>query len=163
MAGGARETDAVEREERTIPRKVFVGNLSFQTTQDQLSTAFAPAGQVVSVHIGTDRETGRSRGFAFVEFSSDEEAQRAISSFNEFELDGRKLRVNSAEDRPPRRGPGPGGFSAPRPFGGGGGGGGFQQFQEPTDSGFGGGFGKPFRKPKGSRRGLRGRKRSLGG
>jgi len=108
------------------------------------------------VHIGTDRETGRSRGFAFVEFSSEEEAQRAITSFNDFELDGRKLRVNSAEDRPPRRGaaPGGGGFSPPRPFG---------DFPEQGESGFGGGFGRPFRKPKGSRRGLRGRKRSLGG
>ena len=141
-----------------IPRKVFVGNLSFNTTQDRLSEAFASAGQVVSVHIGTDRETGRSRGFAFVEFSSDQEAQNAIASFNDFELDGRKLRVNAAEDRPPRRTGGPGGFSAPRSFtefngsqdGGGFGGG-----------GFGGGFGKPFHKPKGSRRGLRGRKRSL--
>jgi RNA recognition motif-containing protein len=54
--------------------------LSFNTTQDRLSEAFASAGQVVSVHIGTDRETGRSRGFAFVEFSSDEGAQNAIAT-----------------------------------------------------------------------------------
>ena len=132
-----------------------------------MSEAFASAGRVVSVHIGTDRETGRSRGFAFVEFSSDEEAQRAISSFNDFDLDGRKLRVNPAEDRPPRRG-GPGGgggppsFGAPRSFGdfpreqGGGG------DSDGFGGGFGGGFGKPFNKPKGSRRGIRGRKRSLG-
>jgi len=66
---------------------VFVGNLNFNTTKDQLSSAFSSAGQVVSVHVGTDRETGRSRGFAFVEFSSDEEAQKAITSFNDFELD----------------------------------------------------------------------------
>lgn len=146
------------KEERAIPRKVFVGNLNFNTTQDQLSSAFSSAGQVVSVHIGTDRETGRSRGFAFVEFSSDEEAQKAIASFNEFELDGRKLRVNSAEDRPPRRsGPPGGGFGGggQRPFSG------FSE-QPSEDGGFGGGFGKPFRKPKGSRRGLRARKRSLG-
>ena len=153
-------------EDRAIPRKVFVGNLSFNTTQDRLSETFASAGRVVSVHIGTDRETGRSRGFAFVEFSSDEEAQKAISSFNDFDLDGRKLRVNPAEDRPPRRGPGGGGapsFGAPRSFsdfsrdgGGGGGDGGFDS------GGFGGGFGKPFNKPKGSRRGIRARKRSLG-
>ena len=94
-------------------------------------------------------------------FSSDAEAQNAISTFNEFELDGRKLRVNAAEDRPPRRGPAPGGFSAPRPFtndfGGSGG-----QDRESFGGGFGGGFGKPFHKPKGSRRGLRARKRSLG-
>jgi RNA recognition motif-containing protein len=147
----------LEREETAIPRKVFVGNLSFNTTQDRLNEAFASAGQVVSVHIGTDRETGRSRGFAFVEFSSDEQAQNAISTFNDFELDGRKLRVNAAEDRPPRRGPAPGGFSAPRPFTNDFGGGG-----QDRESGFGGGFGKPFHKPKGSRRGLRARKRSLG-
>jgi len=127
-----------------------------------LSETFASAGRVVSVHIGTDRETGRSRGFAFVEFSSDEEAQKAISSFNDFDLDGRKLRVNPAEDRPPRRGGGPPqSFGAPRSFageGGGGGGGDDSGF----GGGFGGGFGKPFNKPKGSRRGIRGRKRSLG-
>ena len=152
----------LEREETAIPRKVFVGNLSFNTTQDRLNEAFASAGQVVSVHIGTDRETGRSRGFAFVEFSSDAEAQNAISTFNEFELDGRKLRVNAAEDRPPRRGPAPGGFSAPRPFSNDFGGGGGGQDRESFGGGFGGGFGKPFHKPKGSRRGLRARKRSLG-
>jgi RNA recognition motif-containing protein len=135
---------------------VFVGNLSFNTTQDRLQEAFAEAGQVMSVHIGTDRETGRSRGFAFVEFSTDEGAQNAITRFNESELDGRKLRVNPAEDRPPRRNGPPSGFSpSPRPF---------PAREEPGSDfgGFGGGFGKPFRKPKGSRRGLRGRKRSLG-
>lgn len=159
--GWAAEAHAIEREDSTIPRKVFVGNLSFNTNQDRLKETFAGAGNVVSVHIGMDRETGRSRGFAFVEFSNDEEAQNAISRFNEADLDGRKLRVNAAEDRPPRRGPGgPGGFApAPRAFadfGGGGGGGGDQS------SDFGGGFGKPFHKPKGSRRGIRARKRSLG-
>ncbi len=143
------------REDSTISRKIFVGNLSFNTTQDRLREAFTTAGQVVSVHIGTDRETGRSRGFAFVEFSSDEEAQNAISSFNDFDLDGRKLRVNAAEDRPPRRAGGPAPFSAPRPFTDFGGG-------SQDAGGFGGGFGKPFHKPKGSRRGLRARKRSLG-
>jgi RNA recognition motif-containing protein len=127
--------------------------LSFNTTQDRLSEAFAAAGQVVSVHIGTDRETGRSRGFAFVEFSTDEAAQNAIATFNDFELDGRKLRVNAAEDRPPRRTGAPGGFSGPRTF---------NEFNGPQEAGgFGGGFGKPFHKPKGSRRGLRARKRSL--
>jgi RNA recognition motif-containing protein len=138
---------------------VFVGNLSFNTTQERLQEAFAEAGQVVSVHIGTDRETGRSRGFAFVEFSTDEEAQRAITRFNDSELDGRRLRVNPAEDRPPRRSGPPSGFSpSPRQFTG------YPASEEPSGDlgGFGGGFGKPFRKPKGSRRGLRARKRSLG-
>jgi RNA recognition motif-containing protein len=116
---------------------------------------------VVSVHVGTDRETGRSRGFAFVEFSSDEEAAKAITSFNDFDLDGRKLRVNPAEDRPPRRAGGgaPPSFGAPRSFSE------FprEQGEGGFDSGgFGGGFGKPFNKPKGSRRGIRARKRSLG-
>jgi RNA recognition motif-containing protein len=144
------------REDSTIPRKIFVGNLSFNTTQDRLREAFATAGQVVSVHIGTDRETGRSRGFAFVEFSSDEEAQGAISSFNDFELDGRKLRVNAAEDRPPKRAGGSAPYSAPRPFTD------FSSGSPENPGGFGGGFGKPFHKAKGSRRGLRARKRSLG-
>jgi RNA recognition motif-containing protein len=153
-----------DREDSTIPRKVFVGNLSFNTNQDRLKETFAGAGNVVSVHVGMDRETGRSRGFAFVEFSTDEEAANAITRFNEFDLDGRKLRVNAAEDRPPRRGPGGpggGGFSPPprsfSDFGGGGGGGGGGESND-----FGGGFGKPFNKPKGSRRGIRARKRSLG-
>jgi RNA recognition motif-containing protein len=161
----ATRTARPHTEDKAIPRKVFVGNLSFNTTQDRLSEAFASAGRVVSVHVGTDRETGRSRGFAFVEFSSDEEAQKAISSFNDFDLDGRKLRVNAAEDRPPRRAGGGGApsFAAPRSFGdfpreqGGGGG-----EESGFGGGFGGGFGKPFNKPKGSRRGIRGRKRSLG-
>jgi RNA recognition motif-containing protein len=153
MRDGTSHDGLYHREERTIPKKVFVGNLSFNTTQDRLSEAFASAGQVVSVHIGTDRETGRSRGFAFVEFSSDDEAQNAIAKFNEFELDGRRLRVNLAEDRPPRRGPAPGNFAGPRSFNDAMGGGGGE-----SD----GGFGEPFHKPKGSRRGLRARKRSLG-
>jgi len=117
--------------------------------------------------MGTDRETGRSRGFAFVEFASESEAAEAIKKFDGFEIDGRKLRVNTADDRPrpPRFGaprgdrPAYGGggnvsFGRPEPpwFGGGGGGGGG------NEGGFGGG--KPF-KNKGSRRGLRGRKRSL--
>jgi RNA recognition motif-containing protein len=118
---------------------------------------------VTHVHIGTDRETGRSRGFAFVEFASETAAAEAIRRFDGQEIDGRKLRVNTAEDRP-RRSDGSR-FSPPpsaRP-----------QYRpsfvaQPPDpwsdfgvSGFGGGAGsKPF-KTKGSRRGLRGRKRSL--
>jgi heterogeneous nuclear ribonucleoprotein A1/A3 len=114
--------------------------------------------------LGTDRETGRSRGFAFVEFSSEDEASAAIKQFDGFEVDGRKLRVNTAEDRPrtpggPRFGaprgdrPSYGAPSSPAPWAGfasGAGGG-------ATDA-FGGG--RPF-KNKGSRRGLRGKKRSL--
>ena len=158
------------REGTPISRKVFVGNLSYQTTEDQLREAFSTAGQVVSARIINDRETGRSRGFGFVEFGSEQDAEQAVRSMNDADLGGRKLRVNVAEERAPRAG-GPGGGprggdrgrggfnSGPRPGGGGGGfgdGGGFSE-------GFGGGgFGKPFNKPKGSRRGIRGRKRSLG-
>ena len=92
--------------ESAISTKVFVGNLNFRTTEQQLSDALAAAGQVKHVHIGTDRETGRSRGFAFVEFSSEAEAAEAIRRFDGQEIDGRKLRVNTAEDRP-RRSDGP--------------------------------------------------------
>jgi RNA recognition motif-containing protein len=115
---------------------------------------------VKNVHIGTDRETGRSRGFAFVEFSNETEAAEAIKQFDGQEIDGRKLRVNTAEDRP-RRTDGPR-FSPPsggRPeFRGN-----FPSAPPDTWSDFGGqglGGGKPF-KNKGSRRGLRARKRSL--
>jgi RNA recognition motif-containing protein len=152
--------------ESAISNKVFVGNLNFRTTEQQLSDALSAAGQVTHVHLGTDRETGRSRGFAFVEFSSEAEAAEAIRKFDGFEVDGRKLRVNTAEDRP-RRTDGPRSFGAPRtdrppyrsagpssgdPWTGFGAGGG--------DSTPGGGAGRPF-KAKGSRRGLRARKRSL--
>jgi cold-inducible RNA-binding protein len=124
---------------------VFVGNLSFRTTQDELTAYLSQAGQIVDVHIPTDRESGRPRGFAFVEFSSEAEAAEAIKLFDGKELGGRSLKVNAAEDRAPRGGGGP----RPHRFQGDGG-----------DRPFGGGGGKPF-KNKGSRRGLRARKRSL--
>ena len=106
------------------------------------------AGQVVDCHLPSDRMTGQPRGFAFVEFSTGEEAAAAITKFDGQELNGRQLRVNAAEDRP--AGGGGGGGGGGRPGGGGGGGGG----RPPFDGR------KPF-KNKGSRRGLRGRKRSL--
>jgi RNA recognition motif-containing protein len=110
------------------------------------------AGQIVDVHIPTDRDTGRPRGFAFVEFSTEAEAQEAIRLFDGKELGDRQLRINIAEDRPPRSNEGR--SFGPRGGGGGGGGGGR------GGGGGGGGGGKPF-KSKGSRRGLRARKRSL--
>jgi len=144
-----------------VPAKVFVGNLNFNTTRDELQSLMSQVGQVRDVFLPNDRETGRPRGFAFVEFASDEDAAKAIEKFNGFELGGRALRVNAAEDRP-RRGPGGpgggGGYSRPSfmpDFGGGEGGGGGGDY--PSDRGFGGGGGKP----KGSRRNIRGRKRSL--
>jgi len=99
-----------------------VGNLSFDVTREELIEAFSAAGRVVDAKVPTDRETGRPRGFAFVEFESDEAAQRCIEQLNGRDLKGRPLRVNEAENRPPRP-PGAPGFSrppgaSPRPGGG---------------------------------------------
>jgi RNA recognition motif. (a.k.a. RRM, RBD, or RNP domain) len=113
--------------------RLFVGGLSFTTSTDGLRDAFARFGPVQSAAVMTDRETGRSRGFGFVEMASEEEAERAISGLNGSQLDGRMIRVDRATPRgaggPPRPRPAGGGF-APRPGGGGGfsprpGGGGF--------------------------------------
>jgi RNA recognition motif-containing protein len=100
--------------------RLYVGNLSFNSTVDTLRTAFSESGEVVDAHIVKDRDTGRSRGFGFVTMGSEEQAQRAIQSMNGAMLDGRALRVNEAQER---TGGGGGGFGGPR--GGGGGGGGF--------------------------------------
>ena len=100
--------------------KLYVGNLSFQTTEADLKSLFAAAGTVSEAALVTDRETGRSRGFAFVTMSSDAEAQAAISQFSGKEIDGRSLTVNEARPREEGGGGGGGG----RRFGGGGGGGG---------------------------------------
>jgi len=106
--------------------KLFVGNLSFNTTENDLSDAFAAHGTVVEANLMMDRMSGRPRGFGFVTMSSAEEAQKAIDALNGQQLDGRALTVNVArprEDRPP--GGGGGGSRGPRrEFGGGGGGGG---------------------------------------
>lgn len=87
--------------------KLYVGNLSYQTTEESLRAAFEKAGTVVSVMIITDKfNNNRSKGFGFVEMATEEEAQAAIQMWNDNELDGRKLRVNEArplEDRPPRK------------------------------------------------------------
>jgi RNA recognition motif-containing protein len=104
--------------------RVYVGNLSFQTTESDVEATFAEYGTVTDVKVVTDRETGRSRGFAFVSMSSSEEAQKAIEGLDGFELDGRALRVNQAEERQPREGGGRGGFGGGRSGGGFGGGGG---------------------------------------
>lgn len=85
--------------------------MSFKTTKEELSELLSAAGSIVDVHIPTDRETGRPRGFAFVRFSKEEEALEAIRRFNGFEFGGRRLNVNQAEDRP--RGGG-GGSGPPR-------------------------------------------------
>jgi RNA recognition motif-containing protein len=94
-----------------------VGNLSFDVTREELIEAFSAAGRVVDAKVPTDRETGRPRGFAFVELESDEAAQRCIEQLNGRDLKGRPLRVNEAENRPPRPAGAPG-FSRPAPGGG---------------------------------------------
>ena len=85
--------------------RLFVGNLSFQTGENDLQDYFAQAGAVTSCNLMVDKMTGRSRGFAFIEFSSPEDAQKAIEQFHDKEFQGRKITVNVArprEERPPR-------------------------------------------------------------
>lgn len=101
--------------------KLYVGNLSFSTTSDDLNELFSGVGTVQSVNVVEDRETGRSRGFAFVELSSKEEGENAIAQFDGKEVDGRTLKVNEAMPQE-KRGGGSGGRGG---FGGGGGRGGF--------------------------------------
>jgi len=79
--------------------KIYVGNLSFQTTEDGLRDMFAQHGQVASVAIITERETGRSRGFGFIEMPDDGEARKAIDALNGQEYEGRTLTVNEARPR----------------------------------------------------------------
>ncbi|MBE2200140.1 MAG: RNA-binding protein [Anaerolinea sp.] len=96
--------------------KIYVGNLPYSTREDELESAFSAYGEVVSVTIVMDRDSGRSRGFAFVEMASDSEGQAAIAGLNDSEMDGRTLKVNEARpqpDRPPRR-EGGGGFRGDR-------------------------------------------------
>lgn len=98
-----------------MAKKLYVGNLSYSTTSDSLQNAFGQYGTVVSAQVIMDKMTGRSKGFGFVEMSTDEEAQAAINAWNGKELDGRALTVNEARPLEPR---------APRSNGGGGYGGG---------------------------------------
>lgn len=101
--------------------RLYVGNLSFSTTEEALKEAFSEFGEIVDVKLMIERETGRSRGFGFVELATADSAKAAIEQMNGAVLDGRSLRVNEAEERPSRGGGGGGGgFSR----GGGGGGGG---------------------------------------
>ena len=109
-----------------MSNKIFVANFPFATTEEELADLFGQHGVVSSVKIATDRETGRSRGFGFIEMESASGASTAIEALNQHDLNGRPLAVRVAEDRQkgagggrPRRGPG-----APR-FGGGGHGGGY--------------------------------------
>jgi RNA recognition motif-containing protein len=118
--------------------KLYVGNLSFKTTGEDLQQLFSQAGTVESANVVTDRDSGFSRGFGFVEMSSSEEGQTAIQQFNGQELDGRALTVNEARPREERSGGGGGGRGG---FGGGGnrgGGGGGRS----GGGGYGGGGGR---------------------
>ncbi len=112
---------------------MFVGNLSFDTTREQIEAFFAPFGEMTEVSVPTDRDSGRPRGFAFVTFATPEAAAQAIQRADGAELNGRNLRVNEAVERAPGGGRG---FGAP-------------SFR-PAPS-----------RPKGSRRNIRGRKRSI--
>jgi RNA recognition motif-containing protein len=97
--------------------KLFVGNLSFNTTENDLQDAFAAHGTVVEANLMTDRTTGRPRGFGFVTMSSDEEAQKAVAAMNGKSIDGRALTVNIARPREERP-PGGGGGGGRRPYSG---------------------------------------------
>lgn len=97
-------------------KNLFVGNMTFQTTETDLRALFEPFGQVTRIHVAKDRETGRARGFAFVEMPNDEEAGRAMAALDGKEVDGRNLKVNEARPKTERSAPrssgrGRGGFS----------------------------------------------------
>ena len=119
-----------------MSRKIYVGNLPWSTTSSDLEQMFSPHGAVRSAEVISDRETGRSRGFGFVEMETDEGLQAAIAALNGHELNGRPLTVNEARERTPRPGGGGGGGGGGgRPGGGGGGGRGY------GGGGGGGGYG----------------------
>jgi cold-inducible RNA-binding protein len=115
--------------------RLYVGNLPYSTTEDQLSELFSRAGKVDSVRVMRDMATGRARGFAFVEMGSDEDAQKAISQFHEYSLDGRPLVVNEARPKPEG---GFGGGGGNRGRGGYGGGGGNRSYDDGGDYSGGG-------------------------
>ena len=136
--------------------RLYVGNLSYDATENDLQAVFEEAGSVVNCDIMIDRHTGRAKGFAFVEMASQEDANKAVETCNEKDFQGRPLSVNEARPRAERPAQNfGGGFSGGRGGGAGGGRGG----------GGGGGFGASGkrRSGKGSRRGLRNEKRSRKG
>jgi RNA recognition motif-containing protein len=112
----------------TVGKKLYVGNLTYRVSSSDLEQLFSQFGSVESAEVISDRDTGRSKGFGFVEMSSDNEARAAIDALNEQEHDGRRLTVNEARPREPRTG------------GGGGGGGGWRGGS--NDAGGGGGRGR---------------------
>ncbi len=97
--------------------KLYVGNLSYDVTENDLSELFAPKGEVVSVRIISDHQSGRSKGFGFVEMSTKEESEAVITAFNGYDLKGRPIRVNESIDKPrgkSRSGGGGGGYGSRR-------------------------------------------------
>jgi RNA recognition motif-containing protein len=118
-----------------MPTKLYVGNLSFRTTSDDLREAFSQAGTVESASVIEDRETGRSRGFGFIEMATPEDAAAAIEMFNGKDLGGRNLTVNEAKPKTDRGGGGGG------RGGGGGGRGGYGGGGDRDRGGYGGGGG----------------------
>ena len=138
--------------------RLYVGNLSFNTTADGVRTAFQQFGTVSDVHLVSDRETGRSRGFAFVTMGTTDEAAKAIEGMDGKTLDGRPLRVNEAEQRQQRGGGGGGGGGGYRGGGGGGyRGGGGGGYGGGDYGGGGGGGGGDYGEGGGGRRGRGGR------
>ena len=121
--------------------KLYVGNLSFQTSSEDLQQLFAQAGTVESATVVEDRDTGRSRGFGFVEMASKEEGEKAIEQFNGKDLAGRNLTVNEARPREDRGGRGGGGGGGRGGYGGNRGGGGGR-------GGYGGGGGGRDNSPR---------------
>ncbi|GCE26516.1 hypothetical protein KDA_20000 [Dictyobacter alpinus] len=106
--------------------KLYVGKLPYRTTDQDLNDLFGQFGQVLSATIIMDRETGRSKGFGFVEMSNDEDAQSAMNQLNNSSLEGRTIIVNEAQEKRDNRGGGGGGFQRRDSRGGGGGGGGYR-------------------------------------
>jgi len=106
-----------------MAKKLFIGGLSWDTTDDGLRQAFASYGEITEAKVITDRDTGRSRGFGFVTFAQDEDAKSAISKMDGTSLDGKTIKVNEAQEKSPRGGgrSGGGGFGGGRSGGGGGG------------------------------------------
>ena len=120
-------------------KKLYVGNMSYDMDSSSLQELFSAHGQVVSAEVIQDRETGRSKGFGFVEMEDDGEAQQAITNLYDSEVMGRKIIVN--ESQPKQQGGGGGGFKK-RSFGGGGGGGGYKKGG--YDRGGGGGYNRDY-------------------
>jgi len=128
-----------------MSKKLYVGNLAFQTTNMDLQQLFGQAGTVESAQIIEDRDTGQSKGFAFVEMSTEAEASAAIDQFNGKEVGGRMLKVNEAKPRENRGGGGGGGRGG---YGGNRGGGGGYGGNRGGGGGYGGGGGGGNREPR---------------